>query len=406
MKQKQISFDIEDITGKWKKKKSHRYLYRIACNKEVIRLAYKRMRKGKTKRFEILEIENNLESWVEKVQNILANTKPEGWKSDNPGAAFMPREHYPKIIKECGKCRVIYAPDIVELWIQHVIVLVLEPILCRGSYEHSYSSFPGRGSLKGKQALSRWIRSGDGIRNFAQCDIRHFYDHIKYRTVRQKLEKRIHDRLFLHLIDVCMTHFPNRAPLGFYLSQWLANFLLQELDHDIKQKLGVAHYVRYMDNFTLSDNSKKKLHAAIRYIKQWLWKHGLKLKGDWQAFRFDYTKKNGKKTGRRVSAMGWLFYRDRTVLRKHIMLHITRVAKRLGKKRESGKKYPISLCKRLLSLLGWLKHSDTYDCYLMHVKPYVEIRKIKKIISKNQIKQNRRDLKRARMENRAVQCAA
>lgn len=405
-KEKLIKYEIEWITGRKFSKKSYRYLYTLAANENVIRAAYRRMKKGKTKRKDVQNIENNLSEWVKKIQEIILNTKPSGWKVESPEKKFSPVNHYPRIIQESGKTRVIYVPDVVELWIQHIIVLVLEPVICRSSYEHSYSSFPRRGSLRGKQAISRWIKSGNGVRNFAQCDIRHFYDHVKWKTVREKLEKRIHDRFFLHLMDVCMTHYPNRLPLGFYLSQWMANFLLQELDHDIKQKLGVSHYVRYMDNFTMADSSKKKLHEAILYIKRWLGKRGLKIKGDWQVFRFDYTKKNGKKTGRRVSAMGWLFYRNRTVMRKHIMIHVAHTARKLGRKKLNGKKYPLSLCRKLISLMGWVKHSDTYEFYLMYIKTYVDIGKIKHIISEQKKKEIREGRKRERMEKGIVQCVS
>ena len=70
----------------------------------------------------------------------------------------------------------------------------------------------------------------------------------------------------MYLIDVCLTWFPDKLPLGFYLSQWLANFLLQELDFLIKCKLKIAHFIRYMDNFTMADDNKKKLHMAIIFI--------------------------------------------------------------------------------------------------------------------------------------------
>ena len=48
-----LKYDIEKVTGiPWKKKKSYRYLYRLACREDVIKKAFKRMRKGKTKRKE------------------------------------------------------------------------------------------------------------------------------------------------------------------------------------------------------------------------------------------------------------------------------------------------------------------------------------------------------------------
>lgn len=128
--------------------------------------------------------------------------------------------------------------------------------------------------------MKRWFSLGKVIRNFAQCDIRHFYDHAKYKFIRPKLLKRTNDALFMYLIDVCLTWFPDKLPLGFYLSQWLANFLLQELDFLIKCKLKIAHFIRYMDNFTMADDNKKKLHMAIIFIKQWLGKIRLKMKGD------------------------------------------------------------------------------------------------------------------------------
>jgi retron-type reverse transcriptase len=178
-----LKYDIEKVTGiPWKKKKSYRYLYRLACREDVIKKAFKRMRKGKTKRKDFQMAEENLDAWVKKIQEIILNTKPDGWQTD-PQKRFKPVKHNPVIIKEFGKTRVVYVPTMVELWIQHVIVMILEPIIAGSSYPMSFSSFPGRGSLKGQRAIRRWIESGKGIRNFAQADIRHFYSHIQYNPV-------------------------------------------------------------------------------------------------------------------------------------------------------------------------------------------------------------------------------
>lgn len=386
-------FDIEKATGiPWKRrKKSYRYLYRLACRKDVIRAAFFKLRKKKTKRKDVQMVEADLDNWVDKIQKIIENTKPESWNVEHPELAFRPPRHNPVILHERGKTRMIYVPTLIELWIQHVVVMILEPIIRGSSYHHSYSSFPERGGLRGKNAMARWIKSGKGVRNFAQCDIRHFYKHVKLKFVMEKLKRRIHDSLFLYLIEVCMTWFKDQLPLGFYLSQWLANFLLQELDHGLKTVVKVAHMIRYMDNITMADNSKKKLHAAILYIKMFLGRHGLRMKGDWQVFRFEYTKKNGKQTGRPVSAMGWVFHRDRTVLRKGNIIHLSRLARKLHKRKEEGKKYYLKDCRGFASLMGWVDHSDTYDWYLEYVKPMVSYRSIKKIISRKDKEEYRRE---------------
>lgn len=377
-----FAYDIEKVIGiPWKKKKSYRYLYKLACREDVIRKAFARMKKGKTKRRDIQKTEENLDKWVKKIQEIILNTKPDGWSVDD-SKTFKPVKHRPITIKESGKTRTVYVPTMVELWIQHIIVMILEPIITNSSYPLSFSSFPGRGSLKGQCAIRQWIENGKGVKYFAQADIRHFYCHIRYKIARKKLERRIKDNFFLHLVDICMMYFNKELPLGFYLSQWLANFLLQDLDYDIKCKLGIAHYVRYMDNFTLADDNKRKLHRALLYIKQVLGKLRLRMKNDWQVFRFEYVGRNGKRTGRHVSAMGWLFYRKRTVIRKHILLHIERIARRLHNKSLNKQRFPINLCRSFISLLGWLTHSETYGWYLEHIKKIVNVSKIKRIISK------------------------
>ena len=104
-----FKYDIEKETGiPWKKKKSYRYLYTLACQKGVILRAFKRMKRGKSDRKDIQMVEEDLDGWVEKIQKIIQNTKPAGWKVENPELEFKPPKHNPVIIKEAGKTRVIY----------------------------------------------------------------------------------------------------------------------------------------------------------------------------------------------------------------------------------------------------------------------------------------------------------
>ena len=51
---------------------------------------------------------------------------------------------------------------------------------------------------------------------------------------------------------------PKGIPLGFYISQWLANYILEPLDKFITEKLGLKDFVRYMDDMIFFDNAKKK----------------------------------------------------------------------------------------------------------------------------------------------------
>lgn len=396
-------YDIERAAGiTWRKKKSYRYLYRLACREDVIRAAFFKMKRKKGDRKDIREAEAHLDESVERIRQAIVNTKPDGWKVERPDLAFYPPAHEPVTVRERGKERTIYVPSMEELWIQHVVVMILEPIIRGSSYEHSYSSFPGRGGLAGKRALQRWIRSGKGVRNFAQFDIRHFYGHVKLARVMEKLGKRVRDGFFLHLVERCMARFPDQLPLGFYLSQWLANFLLQDLDHGLKGGLGIAHAVRYMDNVTLADDSKKRLHAAVAWAGRHLARLGLKLKGDWQVFRFEYVRRDGSATGRAATAMGWVFHRDRTCVRERTLLRLSRVARRLGRRRAEGRPWSVGDCRALASLMGWVGHSDAYGWYLERVKPHVSYRDAKRVISKA----DRKEARNGRMEEGAKLRAA
>lgn len=103
-----------------------------------------------------------------------------------------------------------------------------------------------------------------------------------------------------------------------------------------------------------------------------------------------------------VDFMGWLFYRSKVLIRKHILLHVERIARKLHKKEENGQRFPLGLCRGFVSLLGWITHSETYDWYLIHIKELVNVRKIKRIISKMTREVNRH----AGMEKRTLQRAA
>lgn len=170
-------------------------------------------------------------------------------------------------------------------------------------------------------------------------------------------------------------------PLGFYTSQWFSNFMLQPLDHYIKEELHAVHYIRYMDDMVIFGRNKKELHRMREEIETYLRERlDLKLKGNWQVFRFDYIeRKTGKRKGRPLDFMGFQFYHDKTILRESIMLSCTRKVNRVAKK-ETITWYDATA---ILSYMGYLSHTDTYDMYLQRVKPFVNVKKMKRIVSKH-----------------------
>ena len=184
--------------------------------------------------------------------------------------------------------------------------------------------FPKRGAHYGKKYILKILGRGKGIRNFGKIDIRHFYDNIRINILMKELAIRIKDNWFLYIIRLCLKGFKKGIPLGFYISQWLANYILEPLDKFITEKLGLKDFVRYMDDMIFFDNAKKKLQATIVSIQIFIGqRYRLRLKGNYQVCRFYYEGKR-KKIGRPLDFMGFQFYRNKVILRKSIMIAATR----------------------------------------------------------------------------------
>lgn len=369
-------------------------------DENVIRQAYKKLRKGKTKRKEIIAIDANLDEEVAAMRRMIENTKPPDVEVEHPELSYRPCKRTPKYIYEHGKQRRIYMPEIHEQWLHHIIVLILEPIITATSYPYSCGSFPKRGAHYGKKRLLKWIRDGTNIKYFGKIDIRHFYDNIRIDILMRELAIRICDTWFLYVIRLCMAGFSKGIPLGFYVSQWLANYLLEPLDEFIR-KLGFEKYMRYMDDMTFFGTAKKKIHAAITQIRMFIGRrYRLKLKHNYQVCRFYYESKRST-VGRPLDFMGFLFYRNKTIMRKSIMLEAVRTAKKLNTAKNAGRGFYVRHIKSMLSHMGWFSCTDTYDCYNIRIKPLVNITKLKKIISKLDRRNNNETVERGTLLNAA-----
>lgn len=387
--------------------KEYKYLYQQMLKDDVIRKAYKKLRKGKTKRKEIQYIDAHLDNEVQKMYDMILNTKPEGVDVPHPELAYKPKKRTPKIIFEHGKRRKIYMPEIHEQWLHHIIVLVLEPIITATAYPYSCGSFPKRGAHYGKRQIERWLlHDPKETRCFAKMDIRHFYDSIRLKILMKELAIRIKDDWFLYIIGLCLQGFNKGIPLGFYISQWLANYLLEPLDRLITEVLGLPKLQRYMDDIVIFASSKKVLQRAIVEIRKMLGQRfRLKLKHNYQVCKF-YYEKGKRKIGRALDFMGFIFYRTKTLIRKNIMLSATRLAKKMERSKEANRGYFHRHIEAMLSYMGWFTCTDTYDCYQSRIKPYIHVGRLKKIISKIKRRQNNEGMDQGKMLRGAAGAAA
>ena len=143
-------------------------------------------------------------------------------------------------------------------------------------------------------------------------------------------------------------------------------------------------------------NSPSESTDLINLLMRWSSGYNLHIhtvlhlnKGDWQVFRFSYTV-NGEDKGRPLDFMGFQFYRNRTVLRKSIMLKATRKARKIHKKPYQGRKPTVHDYRQMMSYLGWIDCTDTYGMYLKHIKPMIDFQKMKRYVSHCDMRNDRR----------------
>ena len=345
--------------------KTYRHLFEEIISDENIELAikeaYRSRKKSKEKRSKLEHLKDN--------DKRIAIVRK--WIVDYKCIRRDPREIYDGISR---KKRYIYVPSVRENVVQHALVQILDKYLSKGTYEHCYAAIKGRGQHKAKKRIERWIRKyPKDCKYYLKMDIKQYFPSVPQEILIAKLERKIKDHRTIDLIRKVLAASDDGIPLGYYISQWFANFYLMDLDHTIAELPGRKLYIRWMDDFVIFSGNKRKLHKYKDAVEHELNLLGLRLKDNWRIERFDH-----EHGGCFLDYMGFRFYRNKTTLRRSIFLRMCRKARRMYKK----EKPTIFECRQCLSYLGWIKDSDTYGAYLEYVKPYVNYQQIKRRISK------------------------
>lgn len=313
------------------------------CNKDRIRAAILGGSEGKRRRRDVKAVLADVDGYTEKVYKLLIT------------GTYVPTKPKIKRIKDVssGKDREIsivpYYPD----GIMHQLVVgAMKRVIMRGMYRWSCASIPGRGNKCAADYVKRALKKDrKGTKYCAKMDIYHFYPSIRTDVMMSALRRKIKDKRFLKLIeDIISSNGEGGFAIGFYTNQWLANFLLEPLDHLITTLSGVKYYVRNADDIVIMGPSKKKLHRAVRAIGEYLKGMRLKLKKNWQVFPVD---------ARGIDFVGYRFYHTHTTMRRRNFLRFARQCRRAEKRLRSGRGIPLRMAQGLLSRAGQLKHCDS-----------------------------------------------
>lgn len=328
------------------------YLFEKICDPENIQTAIMKASLGKRRKRSVQRILDQSEHYAELIHEMLITKS----YSPSPYSVMVVKDGPSQ--KERTICKPRFFPDQIIHW---ALMLQLEPVIMRGMYAYSCGSVPGRGTSYGQRALRRWL-DGDyrGTKYCLKMDVAKFYESIDADLLKLAFRRRVKDRDCLWLIDTIINSGPQGLPIGNYTSQWFSNFFLQGLDHYIKEQLSVKYYIRYVDDLVLLGGNKKVLHKARFAIDEYLHGINLKMKRNWQVFLI---------SARPIDFLGFRFYRERTTLRRRNALRIRRRMAKIGRK---GHLTFTDAC-AVVSYWGWIKRSNSYRFYHVHVKPRVSV---------------------------------
>ncbi|MBU0530716.1 MAG: reverse transcriptase/maturase family protein [Nanoarchaeota archaeon] len=256
--------------------KTYNNLYEKICSLENLRKAYKKARKGKSKRHYVIFFESDL-------QNNLLNLQKE-----LIGLTYHPGPLKTFVIRD-PKTRVISASDFRDRIVHHALCNIIEPIFDKTFIHDSYASRKNKGTHKAIERFDQFKRkiTGNGrivsnskdnnmvVGYVLKADIKHYFDSVDHEVMLKIIERKIGDKKVLWLIKKILdnhnTKTPGKGmPIGNLTSQIFANVYLNELDNFVKHKLRIKHYIRYLDDFVIFDRNKEKLQVYKKQIVTFL----------------------------------------------------------------------------------------------------------------------------------------
>lgn len=290
------------------------YLYDKLLDICLIRRAFRNALRGKRNKPYARYVVEHQEELAQKLLDDLRNDR------------FVPSEPKRRVIREQprNKEREIAVPKLYPDHIVHwMVCMVLKDVFMKGMYEHNVGCIPGRGCSAGIRYVKKRIKDKDA-KYIMKLDIRKYFQHIDHGMMKRILERKIKDRRMLRLLGMIIDSGGEGLPIGFYSSQWLSNLYLEGVDHMIKERCRIRHYVRNVDDMVMMDDNSVLLRLCFDELSCELPKYNLEIKKDWQIWRAD---------SRPLDFLGYRMWRNRSRMRRK---NFYRMMRRVGRAKRLG----------------------------------------------------------------------
>lgn len=293
--------------------------------------------------------------------------------------SFPPIWYREKVDGSSGKVRRIGIQNIKQQLYDYIAVEGLKPVLRRIG-EYQYASIEGRGTTKGKEVISHWIRNRD-MRYFVKLDVRKCFESIDRDRLMEFLRQRVKNDRLLRLAEILIGSFERGLSIGSYLSQYLCNLYMSILYHEIKERMYrmrrgkrgekrvnlARRCLIYMDDIILIGSRKRDLEKAAKLVVEKAAGMGLEIKLNFQVRKIEC-----------IDMLGFKIYRTHTEIRGRTFLRVRRAF------RKAAKHMTRATVKKCLSYNGYLKHTNSRK--MQRKLKTVEILQMCKELMKNESK--------------------
>lgn len=291
-----------------------------------------------------------------------------------------------KSIHERGKERIIVSIHIRDRVIQKVLCdYLLVPILLPKLIYDSGASIKNKGVSFARSRMLKHLK--EAIKEYGtdfyvlSFDFKSFFDSIPHKTCRMMLERYIYDKEIVEItMDIIKSPYFSKVKkiknkeqreieleklrndeycgicLGSQVSQIMALIAPNDLDHYIKDKRKIKHYIKYMDDGIILAKTKEELNDLYEGMKDVCNNLGLVF--------------NAKKTHITKIRKGFTFLKVRyfvtdtgKIVRKLVRQGTVRMRRKLKKFRVKVDNGEIDLDNVYDSMQSWLEHAKIANSY-------------------------------------------
>jgi hypothetical protein len=189
-----------------------------------------------------------------------------------------------------------------------------------------------------------------------KCDIRHYFAETPHDVAKAAIRKRLTDQRAADHADAIIDSFGGDVGIGLgsQVSQLTELAVLDDLDHYIKERLRIKHYLRYMDDFVLIHEDKTVLNDVLKKITEILSSLGLTLNKKTQIYQL----KQG------VVWLKWRFILTETgkVIKRISRKSVTRERRKLKEMARLVKEGRIPADSITESFVTWKAHAQRGNC--------------------------------------------